>query len=249
MPTAATRPASINTTLSAIAMVPGRWAITIVVRPSITVSIAARISCSFDGSTALVASSSTSTLGSLTSALAIAIRWRWPPDSENPRSPSTVAYPSGRSSMKSAAPASSAARRTVSKSASGSAKAMLAATVSWNNRVSSNTNPTDRRTSCTRTVAEVDTVERDRTRLRVVEPHQQSGDGRFAGAGTADEGDRGARLDLEREPLESRVRPVRSRTSRRRTESNRPADAVRPDVSARCDRATGSTTCGVAPST
>ncbi|CAB4823808.1 unannotated protein [freshwater metagenome] len=76
--------------MSAKAMVPGRWAITIVVRPFMTVAIASRISCSFDGSTADVASSSTSTRGSETIARAIAIRWRCPPDNEYPRSPRIV---------------------------------------------------------------------------------------------------------------------------------------------------------------
>ena len=71
-------------------MVPGRWAMTIVVRPCITVAIASRISCSLDGSTALVASSRTSTRGSARIARAMAMRWRCPPLSEKPRSPITV---------------------------------------------------------------------------------------------------------------------------------------------------------------
>ena len=144
-------PSSSSTTMSAIAIVAGRWAITIVVRPCITVCIAARISCSFDGSTALVASSSTRIRGSATIALAIAIRWRWPPDSEYPRSPISVSYPSGSSTTKSWAPASRAAASMRVRSAVGSAKAMLAATVSWNSNVSSNTTPTARRTSWTAT--------------------------------------------------------------------------------------------------
>ena len=60
--------------MSASAMVPGRWAITMVVRPAITVDIADLISCSLDGSTADVASSSTSTRGSARIARAIATR-------------------------------------------------------------------------------------------------------------------------------------------------------------------------------
>ena len=91
MPLAATRPRSMSTTVSASAMVPARWAMTSVVRPLMTVAMASRISCSFDGSTALVASSSTNTRGSATMARAMAMRWRWPPLSENPRSPMSVA--------------------------------------------------------------------------------------------------------------------------------------------------------------
>ena len=70
--------------------VAGRCEITSVVRPDITVVSAARISCSFVASTAEVASSSTSTAGSARIARAIATRCRCPPESEKPRSPSTV---------------------------------------------------------------------------------------------------------------------------------------------------------------
>ena len=78
---------SSSTTRSASAMVAGRWAITIVVRPRITSASASRISCSLVGSTDEVASSRISTRGSARMARAMAMRWRWPPDSEKPRSP------------------------------------------------------------------------------------------------------------------------------------------------------------------
>ena len=71
-------------------MVAARWAMTMVVRPCITVASAALISCSLVGSTELVASSRISTLGSARMARARAMRWRWPPDSEKPRSPISV---------------------------------------------------------------------------------------------------------------------------------------------------------------
>ena len=51
VPSATTRPSSSSTTRSASAIVAGRWAITIVVRPRITSASASRISCSFVGST------------------------------------------------------------------------------------------------------------------------------------------------------------------------------------------------------
>ena len=58
--------------------------------PRITSASAARISCSLVASTAEVASSRTSTAGSARIARAIAIRCRWPPESEKPRSPRIV---------------------------------------------------------------------------------------------------------------------------------------------------------------
>ena len=56
---------------------------------------------SLSASRALVASSNSKTLGSIRSALAIAILCFWPPESLNPRSPTTVRYFSGKFSMKS----------------------------------------------------------------------------------------------------------------------------------------------------
>ena len=79
---ATTRPSSISTTRSASAIVAGRWAMTIVVRPRITSVSASRISCSLVGSTAEVASSRISTRGSARIARAMAMRCRWPPESE-----------------------------------------------------------------------------------------------------------------------------------------------------------------------
>ena len=81
---------SSSTTRSASAIVAGRWAMMIVVRPSITSASAARISCSLVGSTDEVASSRIRTRGSASTARAIAMRWRWPPESEKPCSPITV---------------------------------------------------------------------------------------------------------------------------------------------------------------
>ena len=60
----------------------------------------------------------------------------------------SVPYPSASSDTNSWAPASLAARSTASRGASGSAKAMLAAMVSLNRNVSSNTMPTAPRSSC-----------------------------------------------------------------------------------------------------
>src|SRR5919198_298928 len=90
-PSSMMRPPSSTATRSARATVAGRCAITSVVRPAITFASAARTSCSFVASTAEVASSRTRTAGSARMVRAIAMRCRWPPESEKPRSPSTVA--------------------------------------------------------------------------------------------------------------------------------------------------------------
>ena len=60
-----------------------------------------RIVSSDSLSSAEVASSNSSSGASFRNARAIAMRWRWPPDSFTPRSPTMVAMPLGRASMKS----------------------------------------------------------------------------------------------------------------------------------------------------
>ena len=62
----------------------------IVVRPSMTVSSARRMRASVVASTEAVASSRIRTRGSTSRARAIESRWRWPPESVSPRSPTTV---------------------------------------------------------------------------------------------------------------------------------------------------------------
>ena len=62
---------------------------------------ASRIASSDSLSSAEVASSSSRSGASLRKARAMAMRWRWPPESFTPRSPTMVRMPSGSSSMKS----------------------------------------------------------------------------------------------------------------------------------------------------
>ena len=76
--------------MSARAIVESRCAITIVVRSRIASVSPARMSDSVVASTDAVASSRMRIRGSITSARAIASRWRWPPESVIPRSPMTV---------------------------------------------------------------------------------------------------------------------------------------------------------------
>ena len=71
-------------------MVDSRWAITKVVRPCISVLSAFWMRASVTESSALVASSRIRIGGFFSSARAIARRWRSPPDSVMPRSPTSV---------------------------------------------------------------------------------------------------------------------------------------------------------------
>ena len=70
---------------------------------------------------------------SRTSARAIATRWRWPPESVMPRSPTSVSYPSGKRAMSSSTAARRAAAAIRSRDTSCSLPmAMFSATVAEN---------------------------------------------------------------------------------------------------------------------
>ena len=105
---------------SALRTVDRRWAMMSVVRPADILSMERLRAASVSLSTLLVASSSTSTGASLRTARAIAILWRWPPESLWPPSPMSVFQPSGKSSMKLSASAIRAASMTACSSAFGS---------------------------------------------------------------------------------------------------------------------------------
>ena len=76
-----------------------RWVDQIMVRPLATFSSVRLIAASVVWSSAEVASSSSSTEGLRMMARAMAMRWRWPPDSVSPRSPTMVSYLCGRLMM------------------------------------------------------------------------------------------------------------------------------------------------------
>mmetsp|Transcript_128511 Transcript_128511/g.320498 ORF Transcript_128511/g.320498 Transcript_128511/m.320498 type:complete len:131 (+) Transcript_128511:236-628(+) len=105
--------------MSARWMVESLCATTIVVRCLVwsIVSMASCNSHSLRASKALVGSSSRSTAGSRTKALAIAIRCFCPPLSRAPRSPTWEWYPRGSADTKSCAPANFAALTTSSSEA------------------------------------------------------------------------------------------------------------------------------------
>ncbi len=95
VPSSATRPPSRSTTRSARWRVEMRWATISAVRPASTSRSPPKIVSSVLESTALVASSRSSTRGSMSTARASAIRCRWPPERLSPRSPTVVSYPPG----------------------------------------------------------------------------------------------------------------------------------------------------------
>lgn len=87
VPDSTTFPSLMTNNSSQFRMVLRRWAITIDVLPSMALSSAyCTISCEFSSS-AEVASSRINILGYFISALAIAIRYFWPPESFPPRNP------------------------------------------------------------------------------------------------------------------------------------------------------------------
>ena len=80
-PSSTMRPSSRTAILSAPSTVDSRWAMTIVVRPSISRSKASWTWCSDSESSDEVASSSRMMGASRSMARAMAMRWRWPPES------------------------------------------------------------------------------------------------------------------------------------------------------------------------
>ncbi len=99
--------------------VDSRWAMAITVRPRISRPRASRIASSDSLSSAEVASSSSRIGASLRNARAMATRWRCPPESLMPRSPTMVEMPLGMPSMKLMQRAATAAARTSASLASG----------------------------------------------------------------------------------------------------------------------------------
>mmetsp|Transcript_8812 Transcript_8812/g.23597 ORF Transcript_8812/g.23597 Transcript_8812/m.23597 type:complete len:119 (+) Transcript_8812:170-526(+) len=110
-----TTPCSSTRIFVARTTVDSRCAMMKVVFPTISASIACCTMYSFSLSSALVASSRSSTLGLRMMARAIATRCFWPPEIREARSPGCVSYPCDRSLMKSWAFARLAASSTNSK--------------------------------------------------------------------------------------------------------------------------------------
>mmetsp|Transcript_2387 Transcript_2387/g.6022 ORF Transcript_2387/g.6022 Transcript_2387/m.6022 type:complete len:114 (-) Transcript_2387:1869-2210(-) len=90
LPTSTTEPRAMTTIWSADCTVDRRCAMTSTVRPATSRASAPCTAASDTLSSAEVASSRMMTGLSLSSARAMAMRWRWPPDSRAPRSPTMV---------------------------------------------------------------------------------------------------------------------------------------------------------------
>jgi hypothetical protein len=101
VPAAWTRPESITMIRSASMTVDSRCATTSTVITLATSATVSRSAASLMASSWEVASSSSSNRGRRSSARAIAIRCRSPPDSRIPRCPTKVSSPSGRRSVRS----------------------------------------------------------------------------------------------------------------------------------------------------
>ena len=130
---------------SAARTVDSRWAITRDVRWDIASVRASWTADSLVESSALVASSSTTTDGSAMSSLAMVRRCLSPPERRYPRSPMTVSSPSGSDRTSSSSRARRRASHTSSSVTSGRAKVRLDRIVSWKRWPSWVTMPTVRR--------------------------------------------------------------------------------------------------------
>ena len=117
-------------------MVESRWAMMIVVRPTISRSSACWISSSVSVSTDEVASSRIRIGASLSTALAIDRRCFCPPESFTPRSPIRVSYPSARASINPCGIGDPGGVDHSCSVASGRPNRMFSRTVPWNRNTS-----------------------------------------------------------------------------------------------------------------
>ena len=117
-------------------MVESLCAMTISVLPFVSSSMERCNLSSFSGSVKAVASSKITIGAFLSIALAIAIRWRSPPESLAPASPAFVSYPSGNLAINSSHPACAAAHSTSLSVASGFPIRILSRRLMWNRKLS-----------------------------------------------------------------------------------------------------------------
>ena len=131
-------------------------------------------------------------------ARAMAMRWRWPPDSVTPRSPTGVSNFCGSAAMKSAACANSAARATSASLACGPAEADIVAHRGGEHHAVLR-HQRDARTQVRRIeIGKAHAVERDAAGDRIVEAQQEMKDRALAGAGRTDDRDLLALAHLKR---------------------------------------------------
>ena len=164
------------------------------VRPLISPSSCSWIAASTSESSAEVASSSTRIGASLRITRASAMRWRWPPDSLTPRSPTWASKPrrpcqSSSPSMKSSACACAAARRISHVARLRPAVADVVADRAVQERGVLRHHRDLGAQALLGDLGDVLAVDQDAAAFEVVEAQQQIDEGRFAGARRPDQAD------------------------------------------------------------
>ena len=114
-------------------------------------------------------------------------RWRWPPESSAPSSPTCVSRPSGSDSTHASRRARLSAPCSSSSVASGLARRRFSRIVESKTCASCPASANVLRTSSCRSAADVDAVDRDPARPRIEEAQEKVRDRRLPGAARADE--------------------------------------------------------------
>ena len=227
MPCSTMRPWSITRMRSQDSTVASRCAITSVVRWRINSSSAVCTSVSDSASSDEVASSSSNSGASRRIARAIAMRWRWPPDSVTPRSPSWRFEAAGQAADEFGGMGEIGGALDLGIGGVGPAEAdVFARGGGEHHRILRHQR--DARAHLAR-IGRPDrhAVERDRAGRRIVEPQQQMKQRALAGAGGADDRDLLAGAHRERNAVDrQRIRPRRIGE----------ADIVETDIAARRHR-------------
>ena len=143
--------------------------------------------------------------GSASSARAIATRWRWPPESVNPRSPTSVSSPSGRSSSRPSSPARTAAAASLVvaclRARVGDVVAQRGGeqegVVGHDGNLASQRGRVD--------LAHIGAVDEDGALVHVIEARDQHHERGLARAGRTDDRDRGPGLHLEVDTAQHRL--------------------------------------------
>ena len=171
--------------------------------PASAASSAACTSVSLSASSEEVASSSSRIGASRRMARAMAMRWRWPPDSVTPRSPTRRLVALRQRADELGRRRRCSAARSISASlASGRPKRMLSRDSCAKIAVSCGTSAMCRRTSCGSASRRSTPSNVTVPRLRIVEPQDQVKDRALAGARGADDRDLLAGLDAKRHVVE-----------------------------------------------
>ena len=214
VPSSTIRPSSRTTMRSSPAATRSRWVMTSVVRPWMRARRRSRIIASVSASTAAKASSRMRIRGSRRRARARVARWRCPPESVRPRSPTRVSQPPGKLATSGERPATSAAARHAG--IRRAERDVLAERPGEEERLLRH--DADRGPEVPqRDRVDLPSVDEDRAGRRIPQPGQERGQRALPGARRSHDRDGAARLDAEAQVAE-RGRPVR------RVAERQPAD-------------------------